>query len=213
LANEIGKSFLSEYNTVVINNGVDTAIFQPSKSLFRQRFEIEDKIILLGVAFDWGKRKGLQYFEMLERDLDDRYQIVLVGVNESQAKRLSDRFILIPSTQNQKELAEIYSAADVFVNPTLEDNFPTVNIEALACGTPVITFQTGGSPEAIDSSCGWVVPYGDYEAMKGVIEGLDRKTEEIERNCVEKGKQYKKEDKFLEYIELFDTLVGEKNEF
>lgn len=213
LANEIGKSFLSEYNTVVINNGVDTAIFQPSESSFRQQFGIEDKIVLLGVAFDWGKRKGLQYFEMLEKDLDDGYQIVLVGVNESQAKRLSDRFILIPSTQNQKELAEIYSAADVFVNPTLEDNFPTVNIEALACGTPVVTFQTGGSPEAIDSSCGCVVPYGDYEAMKRVIEGLNRKTEEIKRNCVEKGKQYKKDDKFLEYIELFDTLVGEKNEF
>lgn len=156
LANEIGKSFQSKYNTVVINNGVDTAIFQPFKSLFRQRFGIEDKIILLGVAFDWGKRKGVQYFEMFEKDLDDRYQIVLVGVNKSQAKRLSDRFILIPSTQNQKELAEIYSAADVFVfvNPILEDNFPTVNIEALACGTPVVTFQTGGSPEAVDSSCG-----------------------------------------------------------
>lgn len=57
--------------------------------------------------------------------------------------------IAIPRTSNTKELAEIYTAADFFVNPTYEDNYPTVNLEAIACGTKVITYNTGGSPETL----------------------------------------------------------------
>lgn len=214
LANEVKQSFLSEYTPVVINNGIDTTIFKPTKNVFKEKYEIVDKIMLLGVAFDWGERKGLQFFERLAKELDDRYQIVLVGLKDSQAKNLSNHIILISSTQNQMELAEIYSAADVFINPTLEDNFPTVNIEALACGTPVVTFQTGGSTEMLDDSCGWVVPYGNYTELKKVVQSIDKKTERMVENCINRGKKYKKDDKYLEYIELFNAVAGvRKNEF
>lgn len=106
----------------------------------------ETEYMVLGVSFDWGKRKGLDVFQHLAEDLDERYAIVLVGTDDKIDSFLPDRIISIHRTHSQKELAEIYSAADVFINPTREENFPTVNIEALACGTPVITFDTGGKP-------------------------------------------------------------------
>lgn len=214
LAGEVKKSFLSKYKTVVINNGIDTTVFKPTESTFEEEYGISNKIILLGVAFDWGERKGVQFFERLAEDLDDRYQIVLVGLKDRQAHNMPENVISIESTQSQSALAEIYSAADVLINPTLEDNFPTVNIEALACGTPVVTFKTGGSPEALNDSCGWVIPYGDYTALKYVVQNINKKTKEMIDQCVEIGKKYEKEDKYMEYIKLFNTVVGvSDNEF
>ena len=211
LANEVKESFLKEYNTVVIHNGINTDIFKPSNSDFKAKYGIKDEIVLLGVAFDWGERKGLKFFEKLEKELDDNYRIVLVGLEDSQREKLSKKIISIPSTQSQRELAEIYSSADVLLNPTLEDNFPTVNIEALACGTPVVTFQTGGSSESIGDDCGWVIPYGDYESLKRVVQGLGEKTKTVIENCVARGNMYKKEDKYMEYVELFESLIGERS--
>lgn len=211
LANEVKESFLMEYNTVVIHNGIDTDIFKPSESNFKAKYGIKDEVVLLGVAFDWGERKGLHFFEKLEKELDGNYRIVLVGLEDLQRKKISKKIISIPATQSQRELAEIYSSADVFLNPTLEDNFPTVNIEALACGTPVVTFQTGGSPESIGDGCGWVIPYGDYESLKRVVQSLGKKTKTVIENCVARGNMYKKEDKNMEYVELFKNLVGERN--
>ena len=165
LADLVKQSYLKDYDTVVINNGIDLTKFQPKPSNFREKHGLKNKIILLGVAFDWSYRKGLNEFKRLAEDLPEEYAIVMVGVSAAVAKELPDRIISIACTQSQEELAEIYSAADLFVNPTLEENFPTVNLEALACGTPVITYQTGGSPESITEKCGRVVPYKNYEAL------------------------------------------------
>ena len=137
LADLTKQSFLKDCPVKVINNGIDLDIFQPIESDFRKKYKCEDKYILLGVAFDWGARKGLDIFIELAKRLDEKYQIVLVGTNEKTDKLLPNDIISIHRTQNQKELAEIYTAADLFVNPTREENFPTVNIEALACGTPL----------------------------------------------------------------------------
>ena len=95
--------------------------------------------------------------------LDDKYQIVLVGTDDNVDGQLPDRILSIHCTQNQTELAEIYSAADIFVNPTREDTYPTVNLEAQACGTPCITYRTGGSPESVPEEN--VVEQGDLEAI------------------------------------------------
>ena len=113
---------------------------------------MENKKIILGVASGWGKRKGLGAFEMLSGLLPQDYQIVLVGLSKKQITRLQKNIIGIERTNNPQELAMLYSIAEVFVNPTLEDNYPTTNLEAIACGTPVITYNTGGSPE---SAKGW----------------------------------------------------------
>ena len=148
LKNEVEKSYLKSYQIEVINNGVDTKIFKYTKSNIKEKYSIKNKKVILGVASVWDKRKGLDIFIKLSKRLDNNYQIVLIGLNKKQQKKVSDNIIGITRTENVQELVKWYSAAEVLFNPTLEDNYPTVNLEAIACGTPVITFDTGGSPES-----------------------------------------------------------------
>ena len=203
------KSFLSIYPCEVINNGIDLTIFKPTKSSFRENYNLTNHKIILGVSSIWDERKGLKYFEMLAKKLDDKYKIVLVGIDPKTKKSLSDKVISINRTSNIRELAEIYSSADIFVNPTLEDNFPTTNIEALACGTPVITFNTGGSPEAIDSETGFVVPKDNSQKLvESIIEfpyHFDYKNK-----CVLKSLNYGKKITYEKYIKLYESLLESK---
>ena len=148
LKDEVGKSYLKDYPIEVINNGVDINVFKPTLSHIKQQYGIENKKVILGVASVWDKRKGLDTFIELSKELDDQYQIVLIGLNKKQIEQLHNNIIGISRTENVQELVKWYSAADVYFNPTLEDNYPTTNLEAIACGTPVVTFNTGGSPES-----------------------------------------------------------------
>ena len=158
LAGLASESYLREYPIKVINNGIDLKVFKPTTGNFRERYKIlENKFIVLGVSFAWGKRKGLDCFVKMAKELGENYQIVLVGTDDDLDKQLPNNIISIHRTQNQKELAEIYTAADVFAMPTREENYPTVNMEAIACGTPVVTFDTGGSSEMLDEKSGIVV--------------------------------------------------------
>lgn len=208
LAELVKKSFLKNYPVKVINNGIDLEIFKPTKSDFREKYSIPDsKKILLGVAFDWGKRKGLDVFIYLNENLNsDEYQIVLVGTDETIDKQLPKNIISIHRTQNQKELAEIYSAVDLLVNPTREDNYPTVNMESIACGTPVITFRTGGSPEIIDNTSGSVVDKDDIDSMKNEIIRICENSIYSTKACIEKAKQFDKDKKYQEYINLYKNI-------
>ena len=142
-------SYLKEYSIQVINNGIDLNVFKPTQSNFRERYEIpaEKTYYSRGYRLRGGYRKGLNCFVEMAEKLGEQYQIVLVGTDDEIDKNLPHNIISIHRTQNQKELAEVYSAADVFVMPTREENYPTVNMEAIACGTPVVTFDTGGSPK------------------------------------------------------------------
>jgi glycosyltransferase involved in cell wall biosynthesis len=170
LANIVGQSFLKDYPLQVIYNGIDLNVFKPTPSDFRKKYHCEDKKLLLGVAFGWSERKGLDIFIRLAQELNDTYKIILVGTEANIDSHLPDNIISIHRTHDRQEMAGIYTAADLLVNPTREDTFPTVNMEALACGTPVLTFSTGGSPEIPDNSCGCVVKKDDYQAlMKAVI--------------------------------------------
>lgn len=207
LADLVKQSYLKDYDTVVINNGIDLTKFKPRASDFRAKYGLENKILLLGVAFDWGVRKGIDDFKRLAEDLPEEYSIVLVGVSETVAKTLPERIITIVCTQNQEELAEIYSAADVFVNPTLEDNFPTVNLEALACGTPVITYKTGGSPESITEKTGRVVQYKDYEALKKAIVDMKKSKETMSKECRNHAMQYDLNLAYKKYCNLYAALM------
>lgn len=166
LADLVGESFLKEYSVEVHYNSIDTDVFKPTPSDFRQRFHLEDKFVILGVANIWSERKGYDDFLKLAEMLDGRYRIVLVGLSEKQRKNLPANIIGLGRTGSQKELAEIYTTADVFVNPTYEDNFPTVNLEAEACGTPVITYDTGGCRETIRMEKSTVISVGNIEQLK-----------------------------------------------
>lgn len=203
LADLVKKSSIKEYPIIVIRNGIDLSIFKPMKSDFKEKYNLIGKNIILGVATWWGKEKGLDVFIKLAKDLPPEYKIVLVGTNTKIDKQLPSNILSIHHTQNQQELAEIYSAADLFVNPTREETYPTVNMEALACGTPVLTFKTGGSPEIIDKSCGSVIDCNNFDALKAEIIQICTKKIYLQEDCIKKAKSFDKTSKFNEYIELY----------
>lgn len=169
MAEQVRQSFLHKNNIEIIYNGVDLSVFCPRKSDFREKYNCQDKIVVLGVSNIWVYQKGLDVFIELSKRLDERFQIVMVGTDESIDPQLPKNIISIHRTRNEKELAEIYTAADIFVNPTRQEVLGLTNIEAIACGTPVLTFQTGGSPECIDEACGAVVPKNDIVALEREI--------------------------------------------
>lgn len=160
--------------------------------------------MVLGVAFDWGKRKGLDVFSYLAEQLDDRYQIVLVGTDDKTDAELPQNIISIHRTHDQQELAAIYSAADVFVNPTREENFPTVNIESLACGTPVITFATGGSPEIIDDNSGRIVKCDDKESLLQEVISICMDRKASKQDCISRAKKFEQNARFADYVNLYN---------
>jgi len=206
---ELAKmSFLKEYPVKVINNGIDLSVFKPTDSNFREKYNCENKKVLLGVAFGWGVRKGLDVFIELEKRLDPtKYQIVLVGTDDDVDKQLPDSIISIHRTQNQKELAEIYTASDLFVNPTREEVLGLVNIESNACGTPVVTYRTGGSPECIDETSGSVVDCDDVDAMeKEIIRICNENPYSIDA-CIARAKKFDMNARFMEYVELYEKTV------
>lgn len=203
LAELVRQSYLGQYPIHVIHNGIDLDVFRPRESDFRARYNCEGKYLILGVCFGWDFKKGLDVFLELERRLPDRYRIVLVGTNAEMDETLPTSILSIHRTQDQVELAQIYTAADLFVNPTREDTFPTVNMEALACGTPVLTFATGGSPEIPDESCGAVVPRGDVDAMEKEILRITQGHCFDAQACCARARLFCASDKFAEYIDLY----------
>ncbi|MBR6422311.1 glycosyltransferase [bacterium] len=207
LANLVKQSFLKDYPVKVINNGIDLEVFKPTVSGFRAKYHLENKLVLLGVAFAWGERKGLDVFVELAKRLDDRFKIVLVGTNDKVDKQLPENIISIHKTNNQTELAEIYTAADLFVNPTREEVLGLVNIEALACGTPVITFKTGGSPECIDETCGRVVECDDLTALRNEIVRICETHPYSDTACQTRAKKFDAQSKFREYLNIYSKLI------
>lgn len=206
LAGLVSQSFLKNHPVSVINNGIDINVFQPRLSEFRQTHHCEDKYVILGVASPWGYRKGLDVFVELANRLDSSFQIVMVGTDEKTEQQLPNNIIPIRSTRNVKELAELYSAADLFVNPTREDNYPTVNMEAIACGTPVLTFRTGGSPEMLTKDTGIAVEKNDIDALVQAIYTI-RNEKPFNRDiCVSTAKAFDKTEKFEAYYSLFQSI-------
>lgn len=196
----VQQSYFSRARISVINNGIDI------KSFSLKQIPNEDdstKIKILGCANVWEERKGLSYINLLADDLQDQIEVVVIG---KLIGNISEKIIHIDCIDDKNELAKYYSCADILINPTLEDNFPTVNLEALACGTPVITFDAGGSPESVDEETGIVVKKGDYESLKAAVLKMGKKTEAISEKCRKKAQNYDQEEKFLEYLELYSMV-------
>lgn len=172
LASLVGQSFLYRYDVAVVRNSIDDGVFKPSPSAFRKDRGLEGSFVVLGVASVWSDRKGLDDFVRLADKLDERFAIVLVGLSKRQAKSVPERIVALPRTDSARRLAEIYTAADVLFNPTVEDNLPTVNLEAEACGTPVVTYDTGGCRETVRLSASRTVSSLDeaVEAFRALLD-------------------------------------------
>lgn len=203
--NEMRKdSFLKDTHGVVIHNGIDLDMFSP------EPVPSKEKGYVLAVANVWTSEKGWDDIMSLRKILADDIDIIMVGLNDKQMANLPNGIKGLRRTQNLNELRSLYSNAIAFINPTWGDNFPTTNIEALACGTPVITYRTGGSPEAIDSNTGIVVEQGDVQGLKKAIETIrtssDRFTPELCRARAEK--YFNQDDRFEEYFELYEKIIN-----
>ena len=201
----IEESVQGKRRIVTIHNGIDTTRFR----ILNVSKSISDHFTILGVAAVWDKRKGLSDFIQLRSMLPlDKFSIVLVGLSNNQISKLPTGIKGIKRTTNVEELVRLYNDANIFVNPTYSDNFPTTNLEALACGTPVITYRTGGSPEAVDEDTGIVIEKGDISALKEAIISICNNPLSAEK-CRERAvKLFEKSNSFVKYIELYDSLLN-----
>ena len=205
LSELVAQSFLGSYPRALIPNGIDRDIFRPQSSDLRTRYQLEDKKIVLGVASTWNERKGLPDLISLAERLGVDYQLVLIGLDKKQLRDVPDNMLALPRTANQKELAQWYTAADVFVNPSYEDTFPTVNLEAQACGTPVVVYNTDGCPETLVSSDSLIVEQGDLSAMTRAIQSLAQNGLRI---CADKTRELDKDHIYNKYINLYESILN-----
>lgn len=210
LASFISESILKEYPVKVIHNGIDLEAFSPIKTNILEQYRLIGKKIILGVAQNWAEKKGLEDFIELSKLLSSEYQVVLIGLTEEQKYSLPKTVLGLTKTRNVQELVEWYSVAQVFVNFTYQDTFPTVNIEALACGTPILTYKTGGSPEALDSSCGWVVEQGDIEGALKIIYGMKERKLYTEL-AIARALNFSRRQKYVEYVDLYNKVLNKED--
>lgn len=204
LQQQVRQSFLSNKRCIVINNGIDLNKYIQlyKKNINNKKFKI------LCVSFEWSTRKGIDVIIQLANLLDsEKYEITIVGTDKQIDSILPSNIKSIHRTQNQQELIQIYNDSDVFVNTTREENFPTVNIESLACGLPVITFDTGGSPEIIDKTCGIVVEKNNVVALAKAIMSL-KETPLSRDACRTRSLRYNQDERFMDYIDLYREIYG-----
>lgn len=212
LEEKVKDSFLNKYPTSVIKNGIDLGLFYPknSKSAINDRYNLNNRFIILGVAGSWEKRKGLEEFLILDEYLNrSEFVIVLVGLSNNQLKKIPGSIIGIQRTDNVSQLADLYSAADVFVNPTFEDSYPTTNLESISCGTPVITYETGGSVESVNERTGIIVTKGNTRGLLDAIKEIKNNGKDFyEQNCRKFAEDnFSMTDRFKDYIGLYNRLI------
>lgn len=221
MRSEMSESFLKDYRFQVIHNGIDTDVFSPQpalKSEVRRCYGLGDSHVILGIASIWSEEKGLNDFVEMAARLDSDEVIVLVGMDRKQLDDvlsrcgrtvLGDRMVAVKRTADVHQLAGLYSTADVFVNPTWQDNYPTVNLEAISCGTPVVTYRTGGSIEAVAGDTGFVVEQGDIEGLVDAVRRVETlgKAHFMDACRSRAVKEFRKEDRYAEYIELYERLT------
>ena len=211
LNSKLKQSFLANYSSKVIHNGIDLEVFKPSKSgpLIKD-YNLHNKFIILGVASNWSQKKGFFEFVKLRELLGDDFAIVLVGVNKKLQKMLPKDIISIAKTSDQAELAMIYSCADLFLNLTFEDTYPSTNLESIACGTPVMTYRTGGSHESVSEGGGYVVNQGDITAVKELLEEIKNDTVPriSKKTLIEIAhKKFNKDINFIHYFKLYKEIL------
>lgn len=206
MATFVSASFLRDKRIQMIHNGIDLKVFKPSTKI-----NANEKYSIIAVSNVWPKSKGLADIIKLRGLLPVEFDITIVGLSEKQIESLPAGINGIQRTQNVQELVELYSSSDVLINTTYADTFPTINLEALACGTPVITYRTGGSPEAVDESTGAVVEQGNLDALcKKIQEFKESDFKGMHSSdCRKRAEECFDKDKCFErYIELYEDLLS-----
>lgn len=207
---EMQHSFFRNNQFHVIHNGINTNIFNIyNPEQVKQKYGLNGKHILLGVASIWSREKGFDDCIQMADFLHPDEMLVLVGVRPEQQKKLKKNMLGIPRTENIHQLAELYAAADAFINPTWQDNYPTVNLEAIACGTPVVTYRTGGSIEAITDQTGFIVPQGNVKEMLEATRLISQRGKAYyQQPCRTYAlENFRKEDRYQDYLDLYDKLT------
>lgn len=193
----IKNSFLSSQKIAVVNNGIDL-------TKFKKVCEKNKKFTCLAIANIWTKYRGIDELKKIAKLLDKDIDLVVVGSQSDQVAGAKS----IEHTNSIEELVKLYSSSHVLLNPTLEDNFPTINIESLACGTPVITYRTGGSPEIIDDKTGIVVEKKEVESFARTINGLKNNYYFLSKDCIDRSKNFSKDNMIIGYRKIYESLLG-----
>ena len=201
LAEQVKNSYLKEYEVKPIYNGIDLSVFKPTESDFAAQHKLEGKKIILGVATAWNEKKGLLDFMRLAKILPDAYRIVLVGLSQKQIAQLPPEVLGLSRTENLQQLVQIYSAADVFVNPSVEETMGLTTAEALACGTPAITYNRTAVPEVADETCGVAVDC----SPERIVNALGQLCASVE-DCVKRARFFDKNEKWNEYLRLYEQV-------
>lgn len=209
LGNIIKQSFLNKYEIRQIYNGVDLNLFKPTLNNIRNQYGLDGKKIILTVVYGYNERKGLLDLNLLADLLDTNYQIIVVGVEKKAKKKFNPKILVLEKTKTQYELAQFYSVADVYVNLTLEEVMGMTNIEALACGTPVVTYSSGGSPECVDDKTGKVVERRNIHRMKEEIEKILSKPKTFYSvQCRLRAEEYFDNKKMAQhYLRLYEEML------
>lgn len=201
-------SFLKKFPIKKISNGINLQIMKPTDSNLREKYQLENKKILLGVASVWDERKGLGTFVELEKLLSEQYKIVLIGLSKQQKENVSKNILAIDRISNPKEMAKWYTVADIFVNTSVEETMGLTTIEAMACGTPVIVMNTTASPELVNENCGMIVEPNDLEMLKNAVIMLN-KSKQASDYCISHASEYEKDKQYQKYIDLYKKILYE----
>ena len=200
----VEQSFLKKHQVIVINNGIDLDAFKPTKSDFREKYGLEGKKVILGVASAWGESKGTKEFAALSQTLPDDYKVVLVGMTKAQAEKMPKEMLVLPRTNSIKELAEIYTAADVFFNPSRQETMGLTTVEAMACGTPALTSNCTAVPEVVDERSGMVLENLEIDT---IIDGINKVLSKDYPNTRSRAEEYEKTAQYKKYIQEYEKVL------
>lgn len=204
LADYVERSFFKEYPVKVINNGIDTDVFcrntdtlQAAEKL-KKRYGLSGKKLVIAVSTSWDRRKGLQEYYKLADELGEAYQVAVIGLSAEQAASVPGNILGIQRTDSVFELAGFYVLAHAYVNASMEENYPTTNLEAISCGTPVIAYETGGSGESA-KIFGTVVPKGNISALSEAVRNAGQAVPVLSPEEIKKSFSFRRmTDQYLE---------------
>lgn len=210
LCNTAKQSFLASYPIQTIYNGINCELFHPVDGIaIRKKYCLENKFVILGVSSNWNDEKGFNEFLQLSEKLCDDEVIILVGLTEKQVTMLPKKIIGITKTENKTELVKLYSAANVFVNTSKEETFGLVTAEAMACGTPVIVYDSTACAEIIDKECGFIMPVNSKEKDIYHYISLMKCNDKFDRNMISKRIRYMYSDTQMveKYMKIFGGMI------